>query len=213
MKLLMSARDVGAAAGMGEVFSAAQADPRFTPHLIAMEPALGFLRCAGYSPDAIETLVVASANDRDIPQLRHVAQRAIATYCPDAILAGLSGDGAGIDEALIAEADHAYNYVLQDFWGDVNLTLGCPASTYFVIDKEAARLTLRRTRAQVLVVGSAKHARYDRLEPSAMRESFLKTHTLSPTPLLGTCFSNHRLLAISGSRFGTFQVIERSLKP
>ena len=98
------------------------------------------------------------STDRNILSARIL----ISEFQPDAILVGLSGDGCGIDEALVACADDTKTYALQDFWGDVNIGFGKLPGTFFVLDEYAREQTIKKIPdANVVVSGSTRSPKCD----------------------------------------------------
>lgn len=135
-RLLISARDTGAANNLAPLARLAQASSNFTLHLVAAEPAARLFAGHGLEPEKV------SAPDDRLPT---VAARLLEQHQPDAVLVGLSGPGRGIDEALLAAArGRVPSWALQDFWGDVNNGFGAYADTYLVRDNTAARITRER---------------------------------------------------------------------
>ena len=161
LRLLMSARDPGAAHHIVAIARGGLADDRFAIDLVATGAAEAVLRSAGLTFRAMPPA-------SDDAALREQATTLLADHGPDAVVVGGAGPGPGIDEALLAVAATP-TYAFQDYWGDVNLTLGRPAGTYFVLDEYAAGLTRQRVDARIRVVGSPKHAAYAGLDPIALR--------------------------------------------
>jgi hypothetical protein len=116
-----------------------------------------------------ETPAIHSLDDANCDALLQEADTILTTIKPDAILTGLSGPGAGIDEALIARATDIPCYTLQDYWGDVNHLFEKIADCYFTLDDTAAKLTRQRFGAESCVAGSPKHAAYARLNLQSLR--------------------------------------------
>lgn len=149
-RLLISARDAGAAHHLAPVMRLAMRDPAVQPVLVASEPALGILRALALPVQAVAVDGTA--------QLQALAHQLLEAYRPHAVLTGLSGPDRGIDEALLAAA-RVPTFALQDFWGDVNAAFGRFAMTYLVRDALAADLTLQRSGSAALVVGSTPQQR------------------------------------------------------
>ena len=93
--------------------------------------------------------------DDDPDELLATAAAIVRERKPDVILASASSFGSGIDEALLASRD-TKTFCIQDFWGDVNLSLGVPADTYLVMDDDAARISRERWGVRTVVVGAPK---------------------------------------------------------
>ena len=159
--ILLSGRDPGSAGHILELCRAFRSDGRFEVRLYASGAALTMLSQAGETPmpftlkdgrDHIE--------DRDDPtELIDRANILLSEVQPDAVLVSLSSYGAGIDEALLATC-RVPSFAMQDFWGDVNLTLGTPAGLYFVLDEFARQLSAERWGVSSMPVGSPKHRQY-----------------------------------------------------
>lgn len=165
-RLLVSARDPGAAVGIAEIVEAARGDGRFELHVVAGEPGAGHLEDRG-----IAVRRVGGAGDpASLVRLRSEANELLGRIEPNALLVGLSGPDVGIDEVLLEVSGALPTYALQDYWGDVNDGLGVPARTYLVMDEEAARLTKARADVRTAVVGSVKHASFAEIDvPSTRR--------------------------------------------
>jgi len=145
MKLLISARDAGAANNLAPVARLAEKDRQTQLSLIASEPAYSILQKAG--------LKVKQVTHHPATLLDN-AQTLLTRHQPDAILVGLSGPDAGIDEALLASAKDIPTFALQDFWGDLNNGFGHYASVYLVRDALAEKLTVRRADVITRITGS-----------------------------------------------------------
>lgn len=167
IRLLLSAHDFGGGLGIGRIAEAAASDHRFKIDLVADGPAAELFRKRGL---AVTTVDAGRAeNKASASQLIALARDVLAKLNPDVVLVALSGPEAGLDEALLAAVTPPVpTFALQDYWGDVNMTLGCAAATYFVVDSFAAELTRARCGSEAVVVGSVKHADYG--QRNAFRE-------------------------------------------
>ena len=169
-RILFSSRDPGGAGHISILLQAFRKDGRFEVDLVASGVALAMFQKLGESPRAF-----AFQDGRDHLQVGEVptplmdaARRLLEEARPDAVFTCLSTLGVGIDEALVA-ACQVPSFVMQDFWGDVNLGLGVPAGLYFVLDDYAARLTRERWGVDTVAVGSSKHSSYTALDVMALR--------------------------------------------
>ena len=170
-RLLISARDPGAAGSVAPLARAFRADGRLEVEIAASGKALEMLRAAGESPIAFAFGggLDSVPHGGDSGPLLAEARRLIDRVRPDAVLASLSTFGAGLDEALLAKAE-VPTFAMQDFWGDANLSLGVGAGLYFALDEFAVGLTKKRWGLDALSVGSPKHAEYAILDVPALRE-------------------------------------------
>ena len=136
-------------------------DPLFNVEVVASGTALRILREHGIRPAPFELRdgrdFIGADDDPD--ELLVAADSIVRERKPDVILASVSSFGCGIDEALLVSRA-AKTYGMQDFWGDVNLSLGVPAETYLVVDDDAARLSRERWGVRTVVVGAPKYDRY-----------------------------------------------------
>jgi len=107
---------------------------------------------------------------------------------PDVILAGTSGPGEGVDEALLANSGNIPSYVIQDFWGRVNNLLGGKNSTYFVIDDEAAQLSRKLHRVETIVTGMPKYTAYSKIDTVSVRKRLRDTLCDNPEERIITFF-------------------------
>lgn len=167
LRLLFSARDPAAAHAIGNLARQACSDSRFLVRIIASPPASEMLtgvhcKCLSLSRDTSENL----------QQLTSVASQMLIEYHPDAVISGASGPDVGIDEVLVKQAKQVSGigtYIIQDFWGDVNLSLGAAPDCYFVVDKIASELTRQRAPSDTCIVGSVKHANYGSMDVTSLR--------------------------------------------
>lgn len=195
INLLLSARDPGAALSIKEIALEAKNDLRFNVKLIAQEPAYSMLKSAGLNVEIIilpKILSKKSVNQDIFLKIKKI----LTKIKPNVILTGISGPNAGIDELLLYQAGNIKTYTIQDFWGYVNLTLGVPASTYFVIDKEAAMLTKNIVDVTALPVGSIKHKRYSEINIDKIRDAFRKKNKIS---------NNEKLIGFYGQPFEEYK--------
>lgn len=179
LRLLISARDPGAASHMISIAHAALAEGDIHLTLCAGTPALVQMRGAGLTPIAADT-----SGDACLA----LAHELIARYRPDVILVGLSGPEAGIDEALLAAAGTIPTLAYQDFWGDLNAGFGCLADHYLVRDALAAELTEARAQVATTIVGSPFHAQLDARQLQRARRRLRRQLRAAPHDLLvGLC--------------------------
>jgi len=164
-KILLSARDP---AGVGNVIPLAQyfKEEGFDVQIAASEPAAGILHSMDINVIKFEIPHVQHKKDASL--LNQMSRELLQTVSPDAVIVSLSSFGAGIDEALLATAE-VPTFAVQDFWGDVNLTLDVPAGLYFVIDDYAVRLSKERWGVKAVAVGGPKYTLYSQMDILSMR--------------------------------------------
>ena len=182
--LLVCARDAGAAGHLSAVIQRALEAPDIIVMPHAGPAAVDAMQSATRLP-AIEFpgLGVRSPRAVDAAALFDMARRIVEKVEPDAVLVGLSGPDAGLDEALLRVCRDVPTLAFQDFWGDVNLTLGEPADVYLVMDEEAARLSREMHGVEAAVVGGPKYARYSELDlPGEGAGAGARPH-----PVIGFC--------------------------
>lgn len=164
----------------------AACDPRFQVKLVAAPPACDLFARAGVAFERADVPAAPHASTPEARELLRAAGGIIAKHDPQALLVGLSGPDVGIDEALLACAKDAPTFALQDYWGDVNRTLGRLADLYFVVDEEAARLTRALHGAEALAVGAPKYAAYAEFDALAARACGRASLGVDPdVPVLG----------------------------
>ena len=157
LRLLVSARDPGAAVHLLPVIRDLGADPGFDLEVLAAPPGDRIFAAAGLDFERVP--------DRG-PALNRHLMRTLDRFRPNAVLTGLSGPDAGLDEALLAvAAGRVPTFAYQDFWGDANLAGGTPADCYLVRDAYAARVTGQRHELPTVVVGAADAAASGRYRP------------------------------------------------
>lgn len=170
-KLLMSARDPGAAGNIAVLYEDLLKTGLFDINLVASGSAYSMLKQKGLSPGFFE---IPDGKDHVDPSIETSAlllekvSAILEKKKPDIVVIGLSSFGAGIDEALAYLSDVPV-FAVQDFWGDVNLSLGKPADIYLVMDEYAAEITRKRCGARTEIIGSPKYSRYAFLDIKGMR--------------------------------------------
>jgi len=187
LRLLMSARDPGTALHLGPVALLAAREDDIELTVAASPPAFEALAAIpGLTVRPFSVAPVQSAGEAG--PLLDGARALLDDVRPDAVLVGLSGPGAGIDEALAACADGIPTFLFQDFWGDLNTLLGSPNLTVLALDPEAVRITRSRHGLGAVAVGAPGYERFaeldtDRLAACARRELELG----DGAPLLTVC--------------------------
>jgi hypothetical protein len=172
VKILVSARDTGAARHFAEIVPYLRGMPDITVQLVADQPAWSVLDAAGLAPLQFSEPAIEDAGSAHADRLRRAARDLLAASRPDAVLVGLSGPRIGLDEALLAEAGTTPTYALQDYPGWIVEGFGARAATYFVLDDAAAALTHHRLgKARTVIAGSAKHATYNDIDIEALRRT------------------------------------------
>jgi len=168
--LLLSARDPAAGHAMRNLIQQVERDSRFQVMVVSSSPASQLLK------DIYCQHIQLSDEISNLPcNLESAAQSILDEFKPNAIVVGASGPDAGIDEQLVKLSKNIRSYVVQDFWGDVNLSLNVPADCYFVVDSFAAELTSKRVNKETCVVGSVRHAVYEMLDVNKLKESGKKS--------------------------------------
>lgn len=185
--VLFSGRDPG---GVGHILALLQGfrdDGRFEVEVVASGVALAMLEQSGEHP---RSFTMSSGLDylesgQDTAPLIAAAKGLLDQMRANAVIASLSSFGVGIDEALVASCE-APSFVMQDFWGDVNMGLGVPADTYFVIDEYAAQLSRSRWGVKAISVGSPKHSRYQFIDVDLLRRESRRSLGVSDgQPVIG----------------------------
>ncbi len=167
--ILITARDPAAALHLIEVARAAKARPGIALTIATQEPATTYFRAAGMDSRAVALPAAKRADSAQGRALLDAARALVAETGPDATLSGLSTpfDG-GIDEAVTAVFEGP-RFVMQDFWGEANLTFGRPADLYFTLDEEGARMSAERHGVAAMAVGSPRHSAYAAMDVKATR--------------------------------------------
>lgn len=154
VRVLVSARDVGAARqNLALMRACARSVVPVECTALVQEPAASVFRSAGMPATVATPATMRRTIDDTFTRVR-----------PQFVLAGLSGFGSGVDEAVLRVARHGGvpSGAVQDYWG----YLGPAGSVdrpdvYFVLDAHAASLTESRAPGvRVEVTGSPKHEEY-----------------------------------------------------
>jgi len=170
LKLLLTARDPGTANNMVQIAKTAYESDKFDIAFFADEPAYSIVQRERIPVERFHAGYVLSRNDSGVDGLHKEAIETIRKVRPDVILAGTSGEGEGIDEALLANSRNIPSYLIQDFWGRVNKLLGENNTTYFVIDEEAARLSHELHSVETMVTGMPKYTGYSNIDSVSVRK-------------------------------------------
>lgn len=169
LRVLFSARDLGAAEVIAEVIKSANNDSRFEVFVVAEGKALEWFLQNGLAAQGFLSQPIESSSDRERDGLLAEAEQVLKCIMPDAIISGMSGPTIGVDEALIASAGSIATYVIQDYAGWVVNGFECHAETYFVGDVEAKKITDSRYDVRTIVSGSPRYQKYSKLTPFIMR--------------------------------------------
>jgi hypothetical protein len=167
----MSCRDPGSAAQIVELARIFEADGRFEVRLVAS--GVGCEMLAPMFPET-ERFTFSGGLDHlkrgdDASELLAAARELVERVTPDAVLVGLSSLGFGVDEALLAVAGGVPTFMFQEFWGDLNDSLGVRPDVILALDEFAVKVTRERWGQAAMAVGSPRHAVYSRLDVDAMR--------------------------------------------
>ena len=187
LRLLISARDTGAAHHLGAVARRATRVTDIELTVAASQPALDVLRSLpGLTVRPFGHAAITDAADAG--SLLAGARALLGEVRPDALLVGLSGPGAGIDEALAVGAGAIPTFLFQDFWGDLNTTLGFPNVTVLALDQEAARITRAQQGLASVIVGAPGYERFADLDIEQLAADARRDLKLDPDdPLLTVC--------------------------
>ena len=170
LKILLSARDPGTANNMIQIAKTAYESDKFDIAFFADEPAYSIVQRERIPVERFHAGYVLSRNDSGVDGLHKEAIETIRRVRPDVILAGTSGEGEGIDEALLANSRNIPSYLIQDFWGRVNKFFGVNDTTYFVIDEDAAQLSHELHRVETIVTGMPKYTAYNKIDTVSVRK-------------------------------------------
>lgn len=168
-RILLSAREPGAAQMIGPLCRALSADGRFAVELVAQGAALEALTAMGLQPTPVGVIALEHPEDEEREALFRAAGTIVDAFAPDVVITGLSGPGVGIDEALLHLCGDRAVFSVQDYEGWVVRGFGRPAPVYFVADEHAARLTRRVEGVEPVVVGDLKYAGFADLDIPALR--------------------------------------------
>ena len=204
IKLFVTARDPATAVSFQILLPKLAQNSNFELCVLAQEPAATILAEVDYSISTFGAL-------DSFEQTQYKVKEIIDKFQPDAVLTGISGPDAGIDEAAlkIAEVQGIQSYALQSFWGDINQLSGAVPNHAFVLDDEAQRLTnLRYKEVRCIPIGSIKHADFDRYDVLALREKS-RQNVDDDEVIIG--FYGQPILEIKGY-FETLEAMVRQLK-
>lgn len=182
LRLLLSARDPGAAQLVAQLVPVLAYTPGVELKLLAQGAAIAAFRTAGLAHDAIDLAALAVADDPLRPTLLARAQQVLDAWRPDAVVVGLSGPGIGIDEALTLQCADRPVIALQDYEGWVVNGFGRRAPDYLVADDAAAQLTRRHPGIRTHTIGALKYARYAHLDVLSLRETGRRLLGDAPLP-------------------------------
>ncbi len=122
--------------------------------LIDIDILLRFQTKLSICPNNVNTIPVEKLS---VDELITFVDQTFQSINPKIVLACSSGPDVSIDEVLIYLAkDRCQSFLIQDFWGDVNLGLGVTADTIFVCDQQALKLTKMKVDSDIVVTGPLK---------------------------------------------------------
>ena len=211
-KLLVTARDAGAAFNIIEICKQALSEGIFSLEIYAQMPAAQYFQENGIVVNVVSLPSAKTTNDEEAKNLLCYCKALIENIRPDAILSGLSTpfDG-GIDEAILAVAKGKIpTIVMQDFWGEANKFFGVIADCYLSLDAEAVRITYERHNAISVALGSPRHAHIGKIPLLKFRNMLRKELEIDQNALVIGLFGQalHRLEGY----YATIQYWSSSLK-
>lgn len=174
-KVLLSARDPGAASHLIVLAKHLAQITDISVHFAAMEPAYTLAVSAG-----IKAIKVHCGE----PNTQ--AQDLIKKLKPDFILVGLSDPDTGIDEALYQQAENIPCYTYQDFWGAINPQQSILGHKFLVLDKTARDISLSLGASEAHIVGSLAHQGLSAIRSMQKRTQFRKRIKVS-NKTIGLC--------------------------
>lgn len=169
-RILISARDAGAAKSILPILRHGFQRPGFQCEVIAQGPAADIFSRAAIRFRRFASGTTSSRTSPTAGKMREEARDCLREIQPDAIITGQSAPDLGVDEALIAESTTPWTFTVQDVDGLVIPGFGMLAPYFFVSKPSAAVLTEQRADVKTVVVGSLRHANYGELNPGALRE-------------------------------------------
>lgn len=203
IKLLITARDPATAVSFQILIPKLNADTRFEIKVLAQEPAATILK----DLDCVEPF---KAHKNFIHNLIQI-EKIVKEFTPNAVLTGISGPDAGVDEATLKVAEELgiESYALQSFWGDINQLSGAVPRHAFVLDDEATKLTNQRYKqVRCIPIGSIKHADFKDYDVLNLRQQ--KRQNLAEDEVV-IGFYGQPILDIKGY-FETIEAMVRQLQ-
>lgn len=187
MKLLVTARDAGAAFNIIEIVKQGYLDKDIQLSIYTQKPAIHYFNDAGIEVRAVDLPVAKSLHGQEAENLIQLSKRILDEVNPDVILAGLSTPiDAGLDEAIIySSKGEIPSFVMQDFWGEVNQLFGVQADYYLALDDDAVRLTKKLHQANAIAIGSPRHAIYQDIDILARRSLLRKELAIEDGQTIG----------------------------
>lgn len=175
-KILLSARDPGAALNIYAIYMVLKETGFFQTYFVASRPAFDIVKNYGFVPEPV--FFYGKENDSfnvndDLQPLLNKADELLNKFSPDIVITGLSSFGSGIDEALILRSK-VKTILYQDFWGDINSSLGKLPDLIFCLDEFAAGLTKKNHRTDCEVIGYPKTDLFKELDIKKLRNDTRK---------------------------------------
>ena len=171
VRILISARDVGAANHLSPVATAALETPFLDVTIVAQPPGNRIFMEHGLPVHSVNLPAAPDAMAPEAGQLIREAETLMDNIAPDLLLTGLSGPDLGIDEALLKAARTPHTYTLQDYEGWVVSGFNRPARTYLVADNSSAEITRRKGVQRIQVVGWLAYTRFHTLDVACLRRA------------------------------------------
>jgi hypothetical protein len=168
-KILISARDAGAAKSILPILKHGFTTPDFSAEVVAQGPAVRIFTDAGIAFRLFKTPPVSSPASTGADDLLDEARRTLDEIKPDAIITGQSAPDLGVDEAFVAVSTTPWTFTVQDVDGLITPGFGKCAPYFFVSRSSAAVLTQQRAGVEPIVVGSLRHSNYGELDPCVLR--------------------------------------------
>lgn len=173
MKILVTARDVGAAHNTIEIVKELRRNKDIDVHIYAQGAAIECFKNAPIKNyNEVNFPELKDKNSIDSHALLAYAKKLINTIQPDVVLTGITSPGTGgIDEAITAVCPQGIkSFVMQDFWGTLNLFFDDFADYCLCLDKHAEVMTKKHYDIKTIVIGSPYHSKYGQTDILKRRE-------------------------------------------
>lgn len=172
LKIIFTARDPSSAKSIAYIVNSFLSEITLDYCIISQPPATQYFETFPLFQDHH----IKFEKDLGYPALFTSLSKIIHDEDPNLVITGVSGPDFGIDEIILKclEQKNIYTFSVQNFWGDINNSLGVTAKTFLVVDGLAKVLTEQRCECTTIISGQLSGENIVGSNPLKLRSNFRK---------------------------------------
>jgi hypothetical protein len=182
-RFLITARDPASANDMSDlILQFAEKYSHIDLLILAQEPGYSIIKKKIESYVSSCKVELRNIGDLNINRCMNIINSIVDEFRPTAVVTGISGPDYGLDEVAlkVCTDNNIKTFSIQSYWGDTNTQLGTIATTIFVLDSFAKKITKKREpNAEIIITGSFQNFKFDSINVEKIRIQFRDKHKLT----------------------------------